>query len=47
MSANRAPLAVSGASRGLDGEKAEAFGMPHMILGVGFEWSLWLPLWYN
>jgi hypothetical protein len=42
----QAAHAMSGALRSLDGEKAEAFGMPHMISGVGFERPLQLPLWY-
>jgi hypothetical protein len=41
------PLTASGASRGPDGEKAEAFSMPHMILDVGFKWPLQLTLWYK
>jgi hypothetical protein len=43
----RAKLIVSGVSHGLNGEKAEAFGMPLTILGVGSEWPLQLPLWYK
>jgi hypothetical protein len=41
------PLAMSGASCGPGDEEAEAFSMPHTIPGVGFEWPLWLNLWYK
>jgi hypothetical protein len=41
------PLTASGASRGPDGEKAEAFSMPHMILDLGFKCPLQLTLWYK
>jgi hypothetical protein len=41
------PLIVSGVSHGLEGEKAEVLCMLHMILSVGFEWPLQLPLWYK
>jgi hypothetical protein len=41
------PLRVSGASCGPDDEEAKAFSMTQMILGMGFEWLLQLPMWYR
>jgi hypothetical protein len=43
----QAPLALLGALRGLDGEKVEAFGMLHTIMGLGIKRPFQLPLWYK
>jgi hypothetical protein len=41
------PLVVSRVSHSLDGENAEAFGIQHTILGVGFDRPLQLPPWFK
>jgi hypothetical protein len=43
----RSPLAVSGALRGLDGEKVEVPSTSCTIPGVGSEWPLWFSLRYK